>query len=60
VIGNHARLKKAGQLEPALAIRGAHHRDLDALVTLAKELDRRMSSTTMPTLCIFLTATCPI
>ena len=33
VIGNHWRHEKARELKPAMAVRRAHHGDLDALVT---------------------------
>src|SRR6476646_11652771 len=32
VIGHHRRREKSRELEPAVAVRCAHHRDLDALV----------------------------
>ena len=32
MVGDHRRREKAGELEPAVAVGCAHHRDLDALV----------------------------
>jgi hypothetical protein len=32
VIGDDSRPEKSGELEPAMAVGGAHHRDFDALI----------------------------
>ena len=33
MIGDNRRREEAGELEPAVAVRRAHHRDLNALIT---------------------------
>ncbi len=37
VIGDHRRREKARELEPAVAVRRAHHGDLDALVAQSSD-----------------------
>src|SRR5205085_12112744 len=37
VIGDYTRCKKARELEPAVAVRSAHHGDLDALVAQSSD-----------------------
>ena len=43
VIGDHRRREKARELEPAVAVRRAHHGDLDALVAQSSDAPRPLS-----------------
>ena len=43
VIGDHRRREKSRELEPAVAVRGAHHGDLDALVAQSSDTPRPVS-----------------
>src|SRR5437588_3929148 len=43
VIGDHRRREKARKLEPAVAVRRAHHGDLDALITQSSNAPRPLS-----------------
>src|ERR687885_1307613 len=43
VIGDHRRREKTRELEPAVAVRRAHHRDLDALAAQSSDAPRPVS-----------------
>src|SRR5919201_6008429 len=43
VIGDHRRREKTRELEPAVAVRSAHHGDLDALVAQSSDAPRPLS-----------------
>src|SRR5205814_4169442 len=43
VIGDHRRIEEPRDLEPAVAVRRAHHGDLDALVAQSSDAPRPLS-----------------
>src|SRR5690606_35656729 len=50
VVGDHRRFEEAGQLQPAVAVGGAQHRDLDPLVAQAGDPPRPLALDDVPPL----------